>query len=147
MAVDLRLRRRCRDGRGSTFLNRWRCRCRRRLWLSRRRRSWRSRCNGSRSKLDRLRSLGLLVLTFLNGFFLKETEDIVEDEITIGLLSEEEGLNKLPPRFTLVGHFADDLDDDTAICRRLSVDRVDEDLAILEAYRGDLVVDFLEART
>jgi len=58
----------------------------------------------------------------LDGFFLEEAEDIVEDEVTVGLFSEEESLDEFTPRLVVIGHFADDLDDDTAICRRLGID-------------------------
>jgi len=33
----------------------------------------------------------------LNGFFLQETEDVVEHKVTVGLLSKEKSLYKLPP--------------------------------------------------
>jgi len=84
-------------------------------------------------------------VTFLavGGFFFEEAEDVVEDKVAVGLLSEEEGLYEFAPWVAVVGHFADDLDDDAAAGRRLCIDGVDEDLAVLEADGGDLVVDFL----
>lgn len=88
-------------------------------------------------------SFTLLLVTLLDGLFLQEAEDVVEDEVAVRLLGEEERLHELPPCFALVRHLTDDLDDDAAICRGLSVDRVDEDLAVLEADGGNLVMDFL----
>lgn len=46
----------------------------------------------------------------------------------------------------MVGHFTDDLDDNTTICRGLGVHRVDEDFAILKPNRGDFVVNFLQRK-
>ena len=46
-------------------------------------------------------SLGLL-LALLDRLLLQEAEDVVEDEVAVGLLGEEEGLHKLPPVLTLV---------------------------------------------
>jgi hypothetical protein len=43
-----------------------------------------------------------LAVIALNGLFLEEAEDIVEDKVAIGLLREEKGLNKLPPWLTTV---------------------------------------------
>jgi hypothetical protein len=90
-----------------------------------------------------LHILLLLPVITLNGLLLQKAEDIIEDEVAVGLLGEEKGLDKFAPGLVAVGHLTDDLDDDPAICRRLSIDRVDEDLAILEANRGNFLVDFL----
>lgn len=70
-------------------------------------------------------------------------EQIVQHEVAIGLLSEEEGLNKLLPRLALVRHLANDLDDDAVVGGRLGVDVVDKDFAVVVAQAHDLVVDFL----
>lgn len=63
-----------------------------------------------------LRTLELASLVVLNSFFLQETEDIIENKVTVWLLSEEEGLHEFTPRLSVIRHFTDDLDDDTAIC-------------------------------
>jgi hypothetical protein len=87
--------------------------------------------------------LSLIDLVALNGLLLQESEDVVENEVAIWLFGEEEGLDELAPRFICVGHLTDDLDNDPAICRRLGIDGVYEDFAILEANRSDFLVDFL----
>ena len=79
----------------------------------------------------------------LNGIFLKEPENVVENKVAIGLFCKEESLDELSPGITVVGHLADDLNDDTTVGRGLRVYGVNEDFAVLEADRGDLVVDFL----
>jgi hypothetical protein len=115
-------------------------------WLSRR--CW-DLCRDCRSDGDRILSKGyvdivcIYTIIGLDSFFLEETKDIVENEITIWLFCKEESLNKLAPWFVVIGHFSDDLDDDSTICRRLSVDGMDEDFTILEADGGYLVMDFL----
>lgn len=38
----------------------------------------------------------------LNSLFFEETEDVVEDEVTIWLLSQEESLNKFTPCFAVI---------------------------------------------
>ena len=91
-----------------------------------------------------LGNLRLLLFALLNGLLLQEAEDVIEDKVAVGLLGEEKRLHEFPPSFALVRHLTDDLNDDTAICRRLSVDRVNEDLAILEADGSDLVVNLLQ---
>ncbi len=128
--------RRCRDG-----FNRWGRRRRSRGALpwdldgSRYRlRLWFDRCNG----LNRL-----LCLVALNGLFLKETEDVVENEVPIWLLGKEEGLDKFPPRVIMVGHFTNNLNDDASVGGRLSVDGVDKDFTVLESDAGYFRVNFL----
>jgi hypothetical protein len=79
----------------------------------------------------------------LDCFFLEEAEDVVEYKIAIWLFCEEKSLDEFAPRLVVVGHLADDLDDDTAVCRGLGIDGVDEDFTVLEADGGYLVVDFL----
>jgi hypothetical protein len=83
-------------------------------------------------------------LFLINSILLEEAEDVVQNVVAARLFSEEEGLDKLAPRLALVGHLADDLDYDAPVRRRLSVNAVDEDLAVLEANRSDLTVNFLE---
>jgi hypothetical protein len=82
-------------------------------------------------------------IIILGSFFLEEAEDVVEHEIAVWLFSKEKGLNEFAPRLVVIGHLADDLDDDAAVCRGLGVDGVDEDFAVLEADGGYLVVNFL----
>jgi hypothetical protein len=46
----------------------------------------------------------LLWLAFvaLNCLIFEETKDVVENKVAVGLLGEEEGLNKFPPRLATV---------------------------------------------
>ena len=44
----------------------------------------------------------------------------------------------------MVGHFTDDLDNNTTICRGLGVYRVNEDFAIFKPDGSDFVVNFLK---
>jgi hypothetical protein len=64
----------------------------------------------------------LLAFIALAILFFEETEDVVEDKVTIGLLSEEESLDELLPRLATVGHFTDHLNDDATIGRGLGID-------------------------
>ena len=97
------------------------------------------------------RSDGLLVgghtlLAFilaLSSLLLEETEDVVEDEVSVRLLGEEECLYKLFPSLSPIGHFTDDLDDNATIRGGLSIDGVNENLAILEPDGSNPVVNFL----
>ena len=111
------------------------------------------RRGGDRGRLGNRRSGGplisgrLLILAFiiaLSGLLFEEAEDIVEDKIPIWLLRKEERLNKLFPSFSAIGHFTDDLDDDASICGRLSINGVNENLAILETDGSNTIVDFLK---
>jgi len=88
---------------------------------------------------------GLLWLAFfvLYCLFFEEAKDVVENKVAVRLLGEEESLNKFPPRLTTVRHFTNNLNDDATVGRGLSVDRVNEDLAVFKPNRGDLVVYFL----
>ena len=83
------------------------------------------------------------LVAVLNRFFFQEAKDVVENEVSIRLLGKEERLDEFLPSLSLVRHLADDLNNDTAICRGLSINRVDEDLAVLETDRSNLAVDFL----
>jgi len=49
---------------------------------------------------DRLRK-GIGIVS-LNRLLLEKTEDVVENKVTIGLLSEEKSLDKLAPRFAAI---------------------------------------------
>lgn len=42
-----------------------------------------------------------LVVTF-DSLFLQKAEDVVEDEVAVGLLGEEEGLDELSPWLALI---------------------------------------------
>ena len=95
-----------------------------------------------------LRSVGrsdvaLRLFALFNRLLLQEAEDVVEDEVAIRLFSQEESLDKLLPSFTLVRHLTNDLNDDSTVCGGLSINRVDEDLAVLESNRGNLTMNFL----
>jgi hypothetical protein len=124
-----------RDGLRHDNRSRWRYRLRHRLW-------GRHRCGRGRGSRDTF-SLRLTCIIALNGLFLQEPEDIIKDEIPIRLFGEEERLHEFTPRFAVVRHFTNDLDDDAAICGGLRIDGMDEDFAVLKADRSDLVVDFL----
>ena len=87
--------------------------------------------------------IGLGSIVSLDGLFLQETEDVIENKVSVWLFGEEEGLNEFAPGITVVGHFTDDLDDDAAIGGGLRVNGVNENLAILEADGSNLVVYFL----
>ena len=107
VAVHLRLRGRRWFGRRRPLLHDRRRRRgggRDRLRLSRRWRKWGSGCRRRRDMLLLLlRELSLrLLLALLDRLLLQEAEDIVEDEVAVGLLGKEEGLHKLPPVLTLV---------------------------------------------
>lgn len=95
-----------------------------------------------------LRDGGLRVrgLVVFNGVFLQKAEDIVEDEISVRLLGKEERLDEFPPWLAVVGHFTNDLNDYTTVRGGLRIDRVDEDLAVLETNRCDFRVNFLSGR-
>lgn len=107
--------------------------------------------NGDRFGNGRSRGLlvsgCLLVFAFilaLGSLLFEETEDIVKDEISIWLFRKEERLNKLFPSLSAIGHFTDDLDDDATIRGGLSVNGVNENLAILETDGSNTIMNFLE---
>jgi hypothetical protein len=85
----------------------------------------------------------LAYIVTVNGFFLEETEHVVEHIVTISLTSEEETLRKLPPGTTEVGHFADDKDCDATIGGRLGVNGVNEYFTVLETHGDNFVVNVL----
>jgi hypothetical protein len=121
---------RCLDGPG--FVRRWA--------------GFRGKFVGNCGRGDFGRSRGAFCLACvitLNSLLLEETEHVVEDEVTIWLLGEEKALDELAPWATLVGHFADDEDGDTTICRGLRVYGMNKDFAVLESHGRDFVVDFL----
>jgi hypothetical protein len=100
---------------------------------------------GGRNNRNRNR-LGVAGI-ILDGIFFEEPEDVVENKVAVWLFCEEESLDKLSPGITTVGHFTDDLDDDTAIGRGLRIYGVNVDFAILETDGSDFVMDLLLAET
>jgi hypothetical protein len=76
--------------------------------------SWFWNSGGSRGPFDGFDSLAGIVA--LNGLLLQEAKDVVENEVPIWLFREKESLNKFTPWVAVVGHFTDDLDNDTAVC-------------------------------
>lgn len=69
-------------------------------------------------------------------------EDVVENEVAVGLGCEDESLGELAVRLRLVGDLADDLDDDVGV-GGLRVDVGDADLALVEVELFYPVVDGL----
>jgi hypothetical protein len=84
----------------------------------------------------------LLVLILLHGFVGKVAEDVVEDEVAVGLLGENKSLNEALVGLALVGDLTNDLDDDVGI-GALGVDVGDADLGVLEVELLDALVDGL----
>lgn len=90
-------------------------------------------------------SSGILGNLLLGKFFFllfDVPEDVVQDEVAIGLSSKDEGLGELAVRLVLVRDLADDLDDNVGI-GSLGVDVGDADLAVLEIQLLYAVVDGL----
>lgn len=83
--------------------------------------------------------LCLLVLLRLLG---KETENVVEYEVAVGLLGEDEGLDEALVGLALVGNFANDLNNDVGI-RALGVDIGDADFGVLVLQLLDALIDGL----
>lgn len=79
----------------------------------------------------------------LLGLLVDVAEDIVEDEVSGGLLGEDESLDELLQLGRLVGGLANNLDDDGLI-GTLGVDVRDADLAVLELERLDTLLDGLD---
>ncbi len=82
----------------------------------------------------------VLILLRLVG---KVTEDVVEDEVAVGLLGEDEGLDEALVGLALVGDLTNDLDDDVGI-GALRIDVGDADLGVLELELLDALVDGLD---
>jgi hypothetical protein len=78
------------------------------------------------------------LLLFINHV----TEDVVENIVTIGLLSENKGLHELAGGLGLVGDLANNRDQDV-VERGLRVDVQDAHLALLEVQLLNLIVDSL----
>ena len=64
----------------------------------------------------------MLVFIALNLLFFEETEDVVKDIVTIGLLSEKESLNEFFPPLATVRQFTNHLDGDATVGRGLRID-------------------------
>jgi hypothetical protein len=102
-------------------------------------------CGNNRSSRDvvGMSLVFALAVLSLDCLLLQETENVVQNKVTVGLLGQEKCLSEFAPGLVVVGHFTDDLNDDPTICRGLGVDGVDENLAVVEADRENPVVDFL----
>jgi len=88
---------------------------------------------------------GRVLYFIVDQFFLflsDVAEDVVENKVSVGLASEDEGLGELAVGQRLVRDFTDDLDDDVLV-GGLRVDVGDADLAVLEVELFDAVVDGL----
>jgi hypothetical protein len=102
---------------------------------------------GGRSGLRDLGGLNdgfsnLLDLLFLVG---QVSEDVIENIVAVGLLSQNEGLNELAGRLGLVGDLTNDRDQDV-VEGGLGVDVQDAHLAFLEVELLDLIADGLKRR-
>jgi hypothetical protein len=80
---------------------------------------------------------------FLLGLLIDVAEDVVEDEVSGGLLSKDESLDELLQLGRLVRGLANDLDDD-GLVRALGVDVRNADFAVLEVERLDTLLDGLD---
>jgi hypothetical protein len=87
--------------------------------------------------------LFILIVLFFLVVVLEEAEDVVVDVVTPELFGQEEGLDKLLGGSSSVGHFAEDLDNNTSVNRSLAVEVAHEDLAVLKVQLQDLFVDRL----
>jgi hypothetical protein len=81
---------------------------------------------------------GLVQLFLLLGLLGKITEDVVQYEVTVGLLGEDECLGETLVGVALIGDLADDLNDNVGL-GALGVDVGDANLGVLEVL-------FLDAR-
>lgn len=88
--------------------------------------------------------MSLFLVFSIDRLLLQKTENVIEDKVTVGLLSKEERLREFAPRLAAVRHLTNDLDDDTTICRRLRIHGVNEDFTVLISDGEDLIVDFLK---
>lgn len=102
-------------------------------------------CRGSGSRLLDIGSgsrsivLGLLLILRLLS---EVAEDVVEDEVAVGLLGEDESLREALVRLALVRDLTDDLDDDVGV-GTLRIDVRNADLGVMEVEILDAVVDSL----
>ena len=98
--------------------------------------------NSSRGRL--LDSGGLLGCLGLILLLDDVAEDVVQDEVAVGLSGKDESLGELLVGGRLVGNLADDLDDDVVI-RGLRIDIGDANLALGKVKLLDALVDGLFA--
>lgn len=84
----------------------------------------------------------MLNLLLLFSLLSEVPEDVIEDEVAIGLLSKDKGLDESLVRLAFVGDLANDLDDDVRV-GALRIDVGDPDLGVLEVELFDSVVDRL----
>jgi hypothetical protein len=89
-------------------------------------------------------AVGRLVLDILLlfGLVCKIAEDIVQDEVAVGLLGKNKGLCETLMGLALVGDFADDLDNDVGV-GALGIDVGDADFGVLVVEVLDALVDGL----
>jgi hypothetical protein len=85
---------------------------------------------------------GLVQLFLLLGLLGKITEDVVQYEVTVGLLGEDECLGETLVGVALIGDLADDLNDNVGL-GALGVDVGDANLRVLEVVELDALVDCL----
>jgi hypothetical protein len=78
--------------------------------------------------IGRRARLVLELLVFL-GLFGQVAEDVIKDEVAVGLLSKDKGLGESLMGLALVGNLANDLDDDVGI-GALRVDVGDANLGV-----------------
>jgi hypothetical protein len=100
--------------------------------------------NGWCRFLDTIGGGGGLVLEifFLLRLLGKITEDVVENEVAVGLLSKNKSLGETLVGMALVGDLANDLDDNVGL-GALGVNVGDADLGVLEIKELDALVDGL----
>jgi len=79
---------------------------------------------------------------FLLTFLLNVSEDVVENEVSGWLFSQDESLTKLLELSRFVGCFTDNLDDD-AILGSLRIDIRNADFAVLEIKVTDALLNSL----
>ena len=85
---------------------------------------------------------GLVDLLLLLRLLSKVAEDVIEDEVAVGLLGKDKGLDKALVRLALVGDFTNYLDHDVGI-GALRIDVGNANLGVLEIQLLDTFVDCL----
>jgi hypothetical protein len=95
-----------------------------------------------RRLLDATSVGGLVNLLLFLGLLCQVPEDVVQDEVAIGLFGKDESLHKALMRLAFVGDLANDLDDNVRV-GALRVDIGDADLGIIEIKLLDAVIDGL----
>ena len=64
--------------------------------------------------LSSRRSISDLITRVINVLF-QESKNVVQDIVAVGLLCQKKGLGKLVRGLALVGHFTQDLDNDSTV--------------------------------